>query len=67
MIEVESNKIKCELSEYTPETKSERQEAMFQEVAKQVHLAHQMVEEYKREFGTDKRGIDRLLKKLNGG
>lgn len=69
MIEISNNKVKCNMgagSESEVEY-GEEQARAFQEVAEAIHRAHELYEAYKIKYGTDKRGIDRILRSLNGG
>jgi len=69
MIEISNNKIKCTINsreeEETPRT--EIQEKKFAEVIDAYKKADKLFDEYKKEFGTDKSGINKILKRLNGG
>lgn len=68
MIEVENNRVKCEIGTKEPDQlRSAEQIALYQEVVNQFKLANQLFEKYKREYGTDKRAINRILNMLNGG
>ena len=68
MIEVENNKVKCNMGMYEPEPiRSGEQEADYERVIEAVRTAHELFEAYKFKYGTDKRGINKLLSSLNGG
>ena len=69
MIEITNNRVKCDMgigSESEVEY-GEEQALAFQEVAEAIHRAKELYEQYKLKYGTDRRGIDRVLRSLNGG
>ena len=69
MIEVVSSKAKCDLSHSAAESEVRDgvQLAAYLEVIEAFSKAYELFNEYKFKYGTDKDGINRLLRKLNGG
>ncbi len=55
------------MTAYTDSNRTMEQEELYKRVIEASHTAHQLFDEYKRKYGTDKQGISKVIKMLNGG
>ena len=68
MIEIVNNKIKCDINSKEEQIqRTAMQEKKLKEVMEAYKQADKLFEEYKREFGVDKSGINKIISRLNGG
>ena len=69
MIEVSSNKTKCNIRNETGggQWETEEQKDLYLQVISAFDHAYELFNEYKKKYGTDKNGINKIVKTLNGG
>lgn len=67
MIEITNNSVKCNMGVYEKSQRTTEQEELYERVIEASRVAYKLLDEYKQKYGTDKQGIGKIIRMLNGG